>query len=285
MILDKAKFSDFIANYPLYKNAIIEVEPTFTPKHLEGLGFTFSCSCQKDPVTVILRFSDKISMNLSNVFSSNSMLEFIENGEFLFVERLIGQCLLCKNDVFHLLLKLNSKLDDIGDQLGINFCKIGQYPSYSIKPDNYIQKTISSESLDFYKKALLNISASFGLGALAYFRRVFENEVRAILNEFLKGSSDEMVVKQDIEDAIKANKMDKFIESAYERAPLQLKEFGQNPLKLAYNIASKGIHSETDGVCLKNAADLKFLLDFIFKVIYDEKNTINPIKEIIKKHS
>jgi hypothetical protein len=54
--------------------------------------------------------------------------------------------------------------------------KVGQFPPLSIKPTNDLAKALGKGDADLYQKALINGNYSLGLGALAYFRRVIEND-------------------------------------------------------------------------------------------------------------
>ncbi len=62
------------------------------------------------------------------------------------------------------------------------FTKVGQYPPLSIEPSAELSKALGEEDTALYKKALVNGNYAFGIGALAYFRRVIENKVNLLLD-------------------------------------------------------------------------------------------------------
>lgn len=61
------------------------------------------------------------------------------------------------------------------------FIKVGQYPAQMAEPPAELAKQFDRDDLDFYKKALTCRNFSFGLGALAYLRRVVENRMDDLL--------------------------------------------------------------------------------------------------------
>jgi YD repeat-containing protein len=62
------------------------------------------------------------------------------------------------------------------------FVKVGQWPPLLIDPPPELAKALGTEDTELYKKALTNGNSAFGIGALAYFRRVIENKVNMILD-------------------------------------------------------------------------------------------------------
>jgi len=57
---------------------------------------------------------------------------------------------------------------------GLGLSKLGQWPAQSIDPPKKA-KLLGKQTEEFYKKGLTSFQHGFGLGALAYFRRVVED--------------------------------------------------------------------------------------------------------------
>jgi hypothetical protein len=60
---------------------------------------------------------------------------------------------------------------------GGSFQKVGQSPALTHEPPPDLAKRLDKEDLDFYRKALTSRNFSYGVGALAYLRRVVENRI------------------------------------------------------------------------------------------------------------
>jgi hypothetical protein len=66
------------------------------------------------------------------------------------------------------------------DSEGDYVMKVGQAPSWDITPDRALEKMLGTRS-DYYRKALVCESQSYGIGAFAYYRRIVEEIIDALL--------------------------------------------------------------------------------------------------------
>ena len=62
------------------------------------------------------------------------------------------------------------------------FFKVGQHPPLQKEPQQRLAKKLGKVDLDLYRKALTSRNDAYGLGALAYLRRVVENRMNDLLD-------------------------------------------------------------------------------------------------------
>ena len=148
------------------------------------------------------------------------------------------------------------------------FIKIGQYPALAIEPAPELAKALGREDAELYKKALINANYNYGLGAVAYFRRVLENKVNLILDliaEALKNEQAETENLKHLEEIKNSRHIDKKIAFASKILPAHLKPGGHNPIDKLYAAASAGLHGESDDDCLTIFNDARFVFEYLFK--------------------
>ena len=119
-----------------------------------------------------------------------------------------------------------------------------------------------------YKKALINANFSHGIGALAYFRRVIENKVNALIDliaEVARTANFELEQLSHIDEIKNDRRVDVRIEFASKILPMHLRPGGHNPLDKLYAAASAGLHGESDEDCLQIFEDAKFVFEYLFK--------------------
>ncbi|OFW41482.1 MAG: hypothetical protein A3J28_16435 [Acidobacteria bacterium RIFCSPLOWO2_12_FULL_60_22] len=154
-----------------------------------------------------------------------------------------------------------------GPIVGVTWRKFGQWPAQSIEPSREVAKELTAPVLDIFKKGLTSLSHGFGLGALAYFRRVVEDASAELINLFAekaKAEGDEEAEKA-IRAAMETRRMEDRLKVASEALPATLRPGGANPLAVLYAHYSRGIHGLSDDECLEVARQLHFALDYIFK--------------------
>jgi hypothetical protein len=148
------------------------------------------------------------------------------------------------------------------------FTNVGQYPPLSIEPSKELAAALGAEDTELYKKALINGNYSFGIGALAYFRRVIENKVNMLLDliaEAAKLAKFEPEELERIEEIKTSHHLDAKIEYASKILPPNLRPGGHNPLNKLYGIASTGIHGKSDEECLEDFQAARFEFEYLFK--------------------
>lgn len=157
--------------------------------------------------------------------------------------------------------------------------KVGQDPGRSIAPQHELKKLLPQEELDLLKKALISIEHGFGVGALAYMRRVIEDST-ALLLDMLRQSaeldSDQASVDK-IDAASKAFSATDRLKLAANVLPAYLRPGGLNPLDQLYRLFSEGIHSGPDDEALANAKAARQMFELVMlrvrQHIEDAKST------------
>jgi hypothetical protein len=148
------------------------------------------------------------------------------------------------------------------------FIKVAQWPPLAIEPSREVAAALGLEDAELYKKALIAANFSHGIGAIAYFRRVIENKVNALIDliaEAAKTANFELEQLQRIEEIKKDRHVDVRIGFASKILPLHLRPGGHNPLDKLYAAASGGLHGETDEECLVIFEEARFVFEYLFK--------------------
>jgi hypothetical protein len=151
--------------------------------------------------------------------------------------------------------------------VGVTWRKFGQWPAQSIEPSREVAKELTGPVLDIFKKGLTSLSHGFGLGALAYFRRVVEDSSTELIGLFADKAATEgdKEAEQAIRSAMQNRQMEDRLKIAADALPATLRPGGANPLAVLYAHYSRGIHGLSDDECLEIARQLHFALEYIFK--------------------
>ena len=165
------------------------------------------------------------------------------------------------------------------------FVKVGQYPPLSIEPSPEMAEALGPEDSALYKKGLIEFQFGHGIGAVAYFRRVLENKINALLDLIAEAARNENVASEHIEkiEAVKESQRVEYkIKVASEVLPAHLKPGGHNPFDKLYGPLSAGLHGESDDECLTLFAEARFVFEFLFKNL-TESNA--EIRQYVKRLS
>lgn len=154
-----------------------------------------------------------------------------------------------------------------GSVVAFTLRKLGQWPAQSIDPGREIEKELKGPTLEIFKKGLTSLAHGFGLGALAYFRRVVEDASSQVIDLFADTAAADgnMEAEKSIREAKKSGHTDDRLKLAAEALPESLRPGGANPMAVLYDHYSRGIHGFSDEECLEVARELHFALDYIFR--------------------
>lgn len=277
---------------PLYRKVLLNPDFAKDPRTLYDFGFPFNCNCAEDPQTHLLKLEestiDAMSHHLMYGFGPGDNIKRYGEYRLLdevgqrFIEKVSGQCQNCKKYNPMFLIEFFTEKNEDGNYHFFGK-KIGQTPPYSVKAEGFVSKILSSENLNFYKKALMNLSGNYGIGAFVYFRRIVESELIRLLEQVSElDDPKSSKVKQLLEEHSKTHKTAELLEEVFQFLPESLKGLGRNPFKLLYGTASVGLHKLSDSECFEKALSLRFVLDFVLKKIYEEKNEISEVKKHFK---
>jgi hypothetical protein len=170
------------------------------------------------------------------------------------------------------------------DEDGKYVVKIGQFPPWEISIDKNLSKTLGTHK-ENYSKGLACESQGYGIGAYAYYRRVVEDIIDALLDGI--GDLMQEEEKQEYAAALAETKRthianDK-IRLVKDLLPPSLRPDGMNPLELLYAELSKGIHDQNDEECLEAAAVVRSALVFMVNRVMEGKRQAKTFTENMRK--
>ena len=168
------------------------------------------------------------------------------------------------------------------------FRKHGQWPAMSIQPDREIEKAFKDEStLDLFKKGLTSLSQGYGIGALAYFRRVVEQAAMTLIDIAAEqaAAADDITAEQTIKAAKEQKKMEDRLRLAADALPASLRPGKVNPLSVLFSHYSQGMHNASDDECLAVASQLRFALEYFFKNWKRQMEEADRFRETVQKWS
>lgn len=161
--------------------------------------------------------------------------------------------------------------------------KIGQLPAVERNPEKEVLEYLNEEDKENYKKALANLSLSYGIGAFAYFRRIIENEIKNIVKDLsLLDFDGADIIKQAWSKYEEDHQMSKLIDSINPHIPKSLKEIDDNPIRLLHGQLSGGIHEYAEEICLEKAKLIDTLLRYVIKKVNSEMYELREVRKAMK---
>lgn len=167
--------------------------------------------------------------------------------------------------------------------------KVGQSIAWSIEVPKELERDLG-EDTELYKKALVLLSQSYGIGACAYLRRIVENQINpllAILLEMKQREGAGAEEQEEITEAIKRKDFTSKIETAAAILPGSITVEGHNPVKLIHDQLSINIHSLSDDEVMPIALRLKTAVEYAVVELNRQKKSkqkfIEDIRAIAQK--
>lgn len=148
------------------------------------------------------------------------------------------------------------------------FLKAGQFPPLQKEPPQRLAKKLSKVDLDLYRKALTSRNEAYGLGALAYLRRVVENRMNDLLDLLHEAAKQEESAEEELKkiEQVKASWIfDNKISYASKLLPKRLMPGGINPIDKLHDLASEGIHHRDEDECLEIFDRCKASFEYVFR--------------------
>lgn len=295
-VIEDSDFANFLSKKPLYYKikAVSNFEPNeFTysnPLDFIGKAFKFKCPKENEIQTFRTNLYCRGSLfardvNMSS-YEVNPPIYFDKKtGVLNHTFHVVGHCQSCDEEIDFLInMCSNKSWSERNSGIDIMIQKVGQFPPFEISAEKEVEKYLTSEDSDNYKKALTNLSVSFGIGAFAYFRRIIENEIKRIIEDIstmdFEGVENIKIALHSFE---KDHQMANLIDVIDKYLPKSLKELGDNPIKLLYGQLSVGIHNYNDQECLKKAEMIDIVLSYVIKKVNEEKFQISNVKQAMKK--
>lgn len=162
--------------------------------------------------------------------------------------------------------------------------KVGQQPPWSIAVPPAVRKALGDDVI-LYERALLCMSQSYGVGAVAYLRRLVENATEALLNlveQAAVGEENESVLK-GVADARNSRVAEEKLRLIAGLVPPSLRPGNVNPFARLHDDYSRGLHRLSDEECMGIASDMKEAFDFVFGSLREQLEQAKAYREKITK--
>ena len=166
-----------------------------------------------------------------------------------------------------------------GKPTAVTAIKLGEYPPFGSHLAKRLQDMLSKTDLELYRKGLRTEREGHGIGAAAYFRRVVDNQWKALVIKLRDAAKKLGTPADSLEVFDKALAQPQFsaaVDMLKDAIPSKLLILdGRNPLTLLYKPLSVQIHDLNDEQCLQQAADIRIVLnetfDNISRVLKDDE--------------
>jgi hypothetical protein len=164
--------------------------------------------------------------------------------------------------------------------------KIGQFPPQTIDIARDLEERLG-DSARFYKNALTCRNVNFGIGALAYIRRVVEDKTNELI-DVVAEQAESYGTDKEVVDAIRAAKDDRMpfdqrLHLASEAIPSTLRIDGANPLAALYSLMSAGLHAQSDEDCIGIFGEIQDVFEYVFARLRAEVEDRNRMMSKVKR--
>jgi hypothetical protein len=157
--------------------------------------------------------------------------------------------------------------------------KVGEFPPFGSHLSKRLADLLSKTDLELYRKGLRTEREGHGIGAAAYFRRVVDNQWKALVRK-LRDAAEKLGTPPEklrvFDEALAQPQFSTAVDILKDAIPAKLLILdGRNPLTLLYKPLSVQIHQLSDEQCLQQAADIRVVLnetfDNIGRVLRDDE--------------
>jgi hypothetical protein len=148
------------------------------------------------------------------------------------------------------------------------FFKVGQYPELSERIAPELARRLAGADLDLYQKALRSRNFNYGIGAVAYLRRVVENRMNDLLGLIAEAARNSEFASGELvrlEDVRSSKSFDEKVDYAAGILPPQLRTGGHNPIERLHAIASEGLHAMSDEECIAIFDESQAVFEYFFR--------------------
>lgn len=168
------------------------------------------------------------------------------------------------------------------------FMKVGQWPALEERIPPELESRLAGTGgtdLDFYKKALRSRNFGYGLGALAYLRRVVENRMNDVLDLIADVAEASEFAEEELKqlETVKSGRtFDEKVTYAAKILPKHLRPGGTNPVDLLHDLASDGIHNRLEEECIEIFDSSRVVFEHLFQQLQIRKEEANKYIEDIR---
>ena len=301
---------DFFKEYPLYKeflyieNYVRNEKGIVDPFDFFQLSFEYFCEEEQTFRTFEIELPESIKDYYGKLPGDRIPKDcFDTNNQLNYDIHLYGICKSCQKKQVDFLIKVQSDQefpkdkDNVIRKIGNEFkhidivedkkikvflTKTGVFPEPNIRIDKSIQKYFDRETNNWYFKGIKLYQNGYGIGSLAYFRRIVEKELLHILENISSLNSSDPKLEKMIEEYDKNSKISTLYKNSFSLLPKSLQILGDNPLEILYRLTSEGLHNITEQESLDKANQIHKLLDFVIKKINEEKSELMDIRDLLK---
>ncbi len=277
----------FLKDSPLYSK--VQLFDTFEKgykfrvfEYFENKAYKFYCPNEKEYHTFNIdkKWGDQYELHEDEV--PDFYLDKTKKINFSF--QLNGTCQSCRFKMDFLLnIISNKEYDEKNDFPTLYLRKIGQLPAVERNPEKEVLDYLCEEDKDNYRKALSNLSMSYGIGAFAYFRRIIENEIKSVVKDLseldFEGSDKIKLAWTEYEQS---HQLSNLIDNINPYIPKSLKEIDDNPIRLLHSQLSGGIHVYSEEICLEKAKMIDTILRYIIKKVSSEKYELTEVRKAMR---
>ncbi len=256
-------FREMLEEYPLYRKFTVELPQVLSNLKLPAV--TMHCPNEKSLQTFNSnRQFHEVQVHGPNTHCWNRVIH------------LEYQCASCGQFLRHFFIDVASS--------GENVKKVGQVPPWDITLDPELEKALGDQS-NLYKRGLISESQAYGIGAFAYYRRIIEEIIDALLNdiETLLAGDDKVKYSAALQETKKTKVAKDKIDLVKDLLPPILRPDGMNPLAVLHGTLSKGIHEESDETCIELAATTREVLIFLVNQVSASKSAGSKFTESMRK--
>jgi hypothetical protein len=161
------------------------------------------------------------------------------------------------------------------------FTKVGQSEPPDVRVPSLLAKTMTEEDRRLYARALTCAAHGFGLGALAYMRRVVENERSRLLDlretEATEANDQAMLARISAAKSARSEQERMRLLSEIDQEATNL--VGQAPMGLLFGKCSDGVHNLSEEECLNLAGEIRDLFEVVLERLEQQKKH----REVLKR--
>jgi hypothetical protein len=245
--IEAIKFEDFLSNHPpgslqIIKNLGMSRRPNSTPILMKP---RLKLYCPNSVCSGV-RFFDSYQTR---------KVTLSEKWSRIFLHYSCANCR-THSKIFAIMARWNMDIDE-GEAI-----KVGEWPPFGPRISSRVI-SILGENKDLFLMGRRSEIQGLGIGALAYYRRVVENQKDHMIDEIIRvvrrtGSSEPQIEK--LKSAKMETRFKEAVELISDALPRSLLINGYNPLALMDQAISKGSYVDNDADALKLATALRKIL-------------------------
>jgi hypothetical protein len=163
--------------------------------------------------------------------------------------------------------------------------KVGQYPKLGISLPAAFEKALGKSKV-LYIKGMATRHQGYGIGALAYLRRVIDDtidEMLRILEAAMVETSADTEAIGKVQQARAGKVFEERVKLAAEAIPDHLKPGGANPFAHLYDLHSAGLHAMSDEECCEIVDEMDEAMKYVYTELKGRTEAAARYKDAAKK--